>query len=382
MISVIIPTLNAERTLAHTLSALVPAVVEGIVQEAILVDGGSTDETCAIAEAAGTHLIEAPRGRGSQLEAGAHHAKGDWLLFLHADTVLEPGWAEEAQSFIERVESGRRPQAAASFRFALDDDGLMPRVVEGLVGLRCSVLALPYGDQGLLISRNLYNRLGGFRPLAADGGRRSGAPAQAARAGDAEIARGDERRALPARGLSRTHLPQSRLHAALLSSRAAAGARATLWLGRARGARAGQDTPSISSSWPRVRRRPRQAAARARDRRYPSDPLLSPLSVAHRSAARARQTLAHAARHRSRPRCRSWLRAFAPKAGAREARQGRPRSAHATPVRVAAAGPSDHRRQRHPGDRAPSTSRKPSACSAETMPCSGQRLTAAIGWSD
>jgi rSAM/selenodomain-associated transferase 2 len=165
MISVIIPTLNAERTLAHTLAALVPAVVEGIVQEAILVDGGSTDETCAVADAAGTHLIEAPRGRGSQLEAGAHQAKGDWLLFLHADTVLEPGWAEEAQSFIDRVESGRRPQAAASFRFALDDDGFMPRFVEGLVGLRCSLLALPYGDQGLLIPRNLYNRLGGFRPL-------------------------------------------------------------------------------------------------------------------------------------------------------------------------------------------------------------------------
>ena len=71
MISVIIPTLNAERTLAHTLAALVPAVVEGIVQEAIVVDGGSTDETRAIAEAAGTQLIEAPRGRGSQLEAGA-----------------------------------------------------------------------------------------------------------------------------------------------------------------------------------------------------------------------------------------------------------------------------------------------------------------------
>jgi rSAM/selenodomain-associated transferase 2 len=165
MISVIIPTLNAERTLAHALSALVPAVVEGIVQEAIIVDGGSTDETRAIAEAAGTHLIEAPRGRGSQLEAGASQARGDWLLFLHADTVLEPGWAEEAQSFMERVERGRRDQAAASFRFALDDDGLMPRFVERLVGWRCQLLALPYGDQGLLIPRNLYNRLGGFRPL-------------------------------------------------------------------------------------------------------------------------------------------------------------------------------------------------------------------------
>ena len=165
MISVIIPTLNAERTLALTLAALVPAVVEGIVQEAIVVDGGSTDETRAIAEAAGTQLIEAPRGRGSQLEAGASQARGDWLLFLHADTVLDPGWAEEAHSFMERVESGRRDQAAASFRFALDDDGLMPRLVERMVALRCLLLALPYGDQGLLISRNLYNRLGGFRPL-------------------------------------------------------------------------------------------------------------------------------------------------------------------------------------------------------------------------
>jgi rSAM/selenodomain-associated transferase 2 len=165
MISVVIPTLNAERTLAHTLAALVPAVVEGIVQEAVVVDGGSSDDTRAIAEGAGTHLIEAARGRGSQLEAGAGRARGDWLLFLHADTVLESGWAEEAQSFIERVESGRRHQAAASFRFALDDDGFMPRLIERLVALRCHLFALPYGDQGLLISRNLYNRLGGFRPL-------------------------------------------------------------------------------------------------------------------------------------------------------------------------------------------------------------------------
>src|SRR6266540_6895179 len=112
MISVIIPTFNAERTLGPTLAALVPAVVKGAVQEAILVDGGSTDETCLIAEAAGTQLIETPRGRGMQLDAGAAEARGDWLLFLHADTVLEPGWAEEAESFIERVESGRRKQAA------------------------------------------------------------------------------------------------------------------------------------------------------------------------------------------------------------------------------------------------------------------------------
>jgi rSAM/selenodomain-associated transferase 2 len=165
MISVVIPTLDAEQTLAHTLAALVPAVVDGLVQEAIIVDGGSIDGTRAIAEAAGTHLIEARRGRGTQLEAGASAARGDWLLFLHADTVLDPGWTEEAGSFIARVETGRRKEAAASFRFALDDDGTMPRLIEGLVALRCRLFGLPYGDQGLLISRHLYLRLGGFRPL-------------------------------------------------------------------------------------------------------------------------------------------------------------------------------------------------------------------------
>jgi rSAM/selenodomain-associated transferase 2 len=155
MISVVIPSFNAEATLGQTLAALVPAVV----------DGGSTDETAAIAEAAGTRLIRSQRGRGAQLQAGAAAARGDWLLFLHADTVLEPGWAEEAESFMERVATGRRAPAAAAFRFALDDQGLMPRLLEWLVGLRCLLFALPYGDQGLLIPRDLYRASGGFRPL-------------------------------------------------------------------------------------------------------------------------------------------------------------------------------------------------------------------------
>jgi rSAM/selenodomain-associated transferase 2 len=165
MISVVIPTFNAAPTLVHTLAALVPAVVEGVVQEAIIADGGSTDDTRVLADAAGTHIVQAERGRGTQLDAGAATARGDWLLFLHADTVLEPGWAEEADAFIDRVESGRRRPAAAYFRFALDDDGFMPRLMEILVNLRCVLFALPYGDQGLLISRAQYDRLGGFRPL-------------------------------------------------------------------------------------------------------------------------------------------------------------------------------------------------------------------------
>jgi rSAM/selenodomain-associated transferase 2 len=165
MISVVIPTFNAETTLGPTLAALVPAVVDGVVQEAIVVDGGSIDETCAIAEAAGTRLIRAPWGRGSQLQAGAAAARGDWLLFLHADTVLQPGWVDEVKGFMEWTATGRRAPAAAAFRFALDDDGLMPRLLESLVALRCLLFALPYGDQGLFIPRKLYDELGGFRPM-------------------------------------------------------------------------------------------------------------------------------------------------------------------------------------------------------------------------
>ena len=81
MITVVIPTLNAQRDLVPTLSALVPAVVDGIVQEAIISDGGSTGDTYVIADAAGTHVVRAPRGRGPQLEAGAAAATGDWLQF-------------------------------------------------------------------------------------------------------------------------------------------------------------------------------------------------------------------------------------------------------------------------------------------------------------
>jgi rSAM/selenodomain-associated transferase 2 len=165
MISVVIPTYNAEKFLGPTLAALVPAVVDGLVHEAILVDGGSTDETCVIADTAGTRLIRTKLNRGTQLRAGAAAARGDWLLFLHADTILEPGWAQEAEAFMERVITGRRAPAAAAFRFALDDDGLMPRLLESVVALRCFLFALPYGDQGLLISRKHYRELGGFRPM-------------------------------------------------------------------------------------------------------------------------------------------------------------------------------------------------------------------------
>lgn len=165
MISVVIPTRNAEATLTATLTALVPGVVDGVVREVIVVDCGSSDATRAIADAAGARLVEAPRGRGQQLRAGADAARHPWLLFLHADTALETGWQEEVGALIERVETGVRQPSAAAFRFALDDAGFAARLIEWAVALRCAACALPYGDQGLLVSRRLYDEIGGFKPM-------------------------------------------------------------------------------------------------------------------------------------------------------------------------------------------------------------------------
>ena len=164
MISVIIPTLNAEADLGGALTALVPAAVDGLVREVIVVDGGSGDRTAAIVDQAGAQLFSRSGGRGYQLEAGARRARFPWLLFLHADTVLESGWERDAVAFMEAVDGGKRALAAAAFRFGLDDIGLRPRVLERLVAMRCALLSLPYGDQGLLIPKLLYADLGGYNP--------------------------------------------------------------------------------------------------------------------------------------------------------------------------------------------------------------------------
>ncbi|HEX4637715.1 MAG TPA: glycosyltransferase [Rhizomicrobium sp.] len=163
MISVVIPTANSERLLPRCFDSLIPAAVRGMVREVIVSDAGSSDATLAIADAAGAHVVRARKGRGAQLVDGASAAKSDWLLFLHPETALETGWDTEAESFIGQAEL-ERPRAAV-FRFALDDFGGEARRAEAKAALRTMLFALPYGDQGLLIPKRLYLKLGGYRAL-------------------------------------------------------------------------------------------------------------------------------------------------------------------------------------------------------------------------
>jgi rSAM/selenodomain-associated transferase 2 len=153
-LSVVIPTLNAAASLGACLKRVAGA------DEIIVVAGGSSDSTPALAAELGAKVIEAPRGRGIQLRAGAGEATGEWLLFLHADTMLDRGWQQAAQEHIANF-----PGHAACFGFRLDDRSWHARVIERAVGLRVALFGLPYGDQGLLIPRCHYDALGGYRPL-------------------------------------------------------------------------------------------------------------------------------------------------------------------------------------------------------------------------
>lgn len=156
-VSIVIPTLNAAAQLGPTLAALAPALAEGVIRELILSDGGSEDDVAEIAEGVGARLVTGPPGRGGQLRRGAAAAKGEWLLFLHADTRLPEGWGAEVLAHLATA-----PEQAAAFRLSYAARGIGARIVAGWANLRTRLFALPYGDQGLLISRALYEAVGGY----------------------------------------------------------------------------------------------------------------------------------------------------------------------------------------------------------------------------
>jgi rSAM/selenodomain-associated transferase 2 len=151
-VSVVIPALEEEGYVA----AAVASVLED-ADEVLVVDGGSSDGTRRRAAEAGARVLDSPRGRGAQLHLGAREARGDWLVFLHADTRLESGWRAAIEREEERVVGG-------AFRFALDTTCPARFYSEWAVRLRLRILGLAFGDQAIFCRRSAYESAGGFPP--------------------------------------------------------------------------------------------------------------------------------------------------------------------------------------------------------------------------
>jgi rSAM/selenodomain-associated transferase 2 len=163
--------LNAAGSVGRALVSISSLDGLAMIREVIFADGGSQDEIAEIAQECGAEIVVSAPGRGGQLQSGVRAATGDWFLFLHADTSLDGGWEAQLSAFMRNHgENKNEGNKAGYFKFALDDDGAKPRLLEWLVALRCGVFALPYGDQALFISRRLYDEVGGFgaMPLMED----------------------------------------------------------------------------------------------------------------------------------------------------------------------------------------------------------------------
>ncbi|ABM69905.1 TIGR04283 family arsenosugar biosynthesis glycosyltransferase [Prochlorococcus marinus] len=162
-ISIIIPTINEASNLPLLLSDLSSIQEEG---EIIIVDSGSEDKTIDIANIYGAKVfISKERNRGLQLDIGAKNSKGEWLIFLHADTRLTHDWFKKINSFLKGNKN-----IIYYFEFKINHKNIIYRVLEILVNIRSKFFKQPYGDQGLIIHRTIYFKNNGFRniPLMED----------------------------------------------------------------------------------------------------------------------------------------------------------------------------------------------------------------------
>lgn len=159
-ISVVIPTLNAAAQLGATCDALLAGVTDGLVAELVLSDGGSTDQTREAAQELGAVWVTGPKGRGGQINRGIEAAKSDWLFILHADTHLSDAWPRAAERHMRDT-----PDAAGWCRLRFRATGLGPWTIATGANLRSRLFGLPYGDQGLLVSRRVLDSIGGYPDL-------------------------------------------------------------------------------------------------------------------------------------------------------------------------------------------------------------------------
>jgi glycosyltransferase involved in cell wall biosynthesis len=168
VLSVIIATQDSERVLVPTLATLVSGAAAGIIREVIVADAGSRDATAQIADIAGCELKVSNVALAQRLREAAAAARGTWLMFLKPGTVLDANWVDETTRFIEHVErQGKVDSRTAVFRMAPSMGIDRSAVIEALTMLRAAVSS-PRPEQGLIIFKRLYDRLGGHRDAAAD----------------------------------------------------------------------------------------------------------------------------------------------------------------------------------------------------------------------
>lgn len=155
-LSVVIPVLNEESSLAATIQAVGSGLAPG--DEIVVVDGGSRDATVEIARRAGARVVLGPRGRGLQMNAGAAKSGGDLLLFLHADTSLPLGFREDLE---QRMADGR----ALWGRFDLDFDDAAPllQLIGRLISWRSRIFRSATGDQAIFVTKGEFSAIGGYR---------------------------------------------------------------------------------------------------------------------------------------------------------------------------------------------------------------------------
>jgi rSAM/selenodomain-associated transferase 2 len=153
-ISIIVPALNEAQSITHILGDLAAARAAG--HELILVDGGSSDATPGLGRSLVDRLVVAPRGRATQMNAGAAQATGDLLWFLHADTRVPPGAADRLLAALAEGKTWGR------FDVRLSGGAALLRVVERLMNLRSCLTGIATGDQGIFVVRRLFEALGGF----------------------------------------------------------------------------------------------------------------------------------------------------------------------------------------------------------------------------
>src|SRR5947209_11083188 len=163
MLSVVIPTDGVEQSAVATLAALVPGAAAGLVREVLLVDRSDSGVIERVADVTGCRFLPFEGTRGAAMAAGARQARGPWLMFLHAGAVLDSGWIEETSQFIQRGSKSGRPRAGI-FRYARSP--YAEPSLRDVLKFVARVIAGPSAEQGLLIARDHYDRLGGYRPDA------------------------------------------------------------------------------------------------------------------------------------------------------------------------------------------------------------------------